>query len=411
MWKVGCIFTVGKENSNMAERNKTTKTNRVVKSGKSTNTKKTLSKKQQQQRKMMIVGIEIVCLLVLLVVVFVWSFVGKINFNSFSEKDAGINEDLSDESRKILEGYTNVALFGLDNRSEGNYKGGQSDVIMIASINNETKEVKLLSVYRDTYLHVGNDVYSKANSAYAKGGAVQAVQMLNSNLDLNITEYVCVDFMAMVEVIDALGGIEVEITEQEMQIINDTLWEYEEISGETLDMYDYLWGSGVQNLTGPQATSYARIRSTAGDDFKRTSRQRIVLEAMLNKAKEADVSTLLDICEVAFDDISTSLSLTEIMNLAKDVKSYTIVSTSGFPFDMTTATISGKGSCVVPISLENNVSQLYAYLFGAEGYVTSETVQFTSDYIEETTGVTENAQSINVSGYNDTAGQDGTVFD
>lgn len=383
----------------------------ATKKNKSKGKTKPLTKKEQQKRKMKIVGIEIVCLIVLLVVVGVWSFVGKINFNSFSEDEAGINADLSAESKEILGQYTNVAFFGLDSRSGGNYSSGQSDVIMIASINNKTKDVKLVSVYRDTYLHIGDDLYKKANSAYAKGGPARAVQMLNSNLDLNITEYVCVDFMALVEVIDALGGVEIEITDQEMKIINDSLWELEEISGETYDMYDYLWGSGVQNLTGPQATAYARIRSTAGDDFKRTSRQRIVLEAMLNKAKQSDISTLLDICKVAFDDISTSLSLTEIMDLAKDVKSYNIVSTSGFPFDMTTKKIDGNGDCVVPISLQNNVSQLYAYLFGTENYVTSETVQFTSDYITEVTGVKLGDSSINTNSYNDTAGQDGTVFD
>lgn len=383
----------------------------ATKKNKSKGKTKPLTKKEQQKRKMKIVGIEIVCLIVLLVVVGVWSFVGKINFNSFSEDEAGINADLSAESKEILGQYTNVAFFGLDSRSGGNYSSGQSDVIMIASINNKTKDVKLVSVYRDTYLHIGDDLYKKANSAYAKGGPARAVQMLNSNLDLNITEYVCVDFMALVEVIDALGGVEIEITDQEMKIINDSLWELEEISGETYDMYDYLWGSGVQNLTGPQATAYARIRSTAGDDFKRTSRQRIVLEAMLNKAKQSDISTLLDICKVAFDDISTSLSLTEIMDLAKDVKSYNIVSTSGFPFDMTTKKIDGNGDCVVPISLQNNVSQLYAYLFGTENYVTSETVQFTSDYITEVTGVKLGTSSINTDSYNDTAGQDGTVFD
>lgn len=373
--------------------------------------KKRLTKKEQQKRKLMIVAAEVGCLALLAIVIFAWSFVGKINFMSFDEDDAGINDDLSAESREILEDYTNVAFFGLDNRSDGNYASGQSDVIMIASIHNKTKEVKLVSVYRDTILHIGDDMYKKANSAYAKGGPSRAVQMLNSNLDLNIKEYVCVDFMAVSEVIDALGGVEIEITEQEMQIVNNTLWEYEEISGEKLDMYDYLWGYGKQTLTGPQATFYARIRSTAGDDFKRTSRQRIVLEAMLNKAKQSDVSTLLDICEVVFDDISTSLSLSEILDLAKDVKDYTIVSTSGFPFDMTAMDVKGNGSSVVPISLENNVSQLYAYLFGTEDYVTSETVQFTSDYITEITGVKLGDSGINTDSYNDTAGQDGTVFD
>lgn len=373
--------------------------------------KKKLTKKEQQKRKLMIVAAEVGCLALLAIIIFAWSFVGKINFQSFDEGNAGINDDLSAESKEILENYTNVAFFGLDSRSEGDYSGGQSDVIMIASIHNKTKEVKLVSVYRDTILHIGDDMYKKANSAYAKGGPSRAVQMLNSNLDLNIKEYVCVDFMALIDVIDALGGVEIEVTEQEMQIINNTLWEYEDISGEKFDMYDYLWEYGEVTLTGPQATAYARIRSTAGDDFKRTSRQRIVLEAMLNKAKQSDISTLLDICEVVFDDISTSLSLSEILDLAKDVKAYTIVSTSGFPFDMTAMDVKGNGSSVVPISLENNVSQLYAYLFGTEDYVTSETVQFTSDYITEITGVKLGDSGINTDSYNDTAGQHGTVFD
>lgn len=378
---------------------------------KTNKSKKALTKKEQQKRKLMIIAAEIGCLALLVIVVLAWNFVGKINFNSFKEDEAGINNDLSAESKQILGDYTNVAFFGLDSRSEGDYEGGQSDVIMIASIHNKTKEVKLVSVYRDTLLHVGDDMYKKANSAYAKGGPERAVQMLNSNLDLNIKEYVCVDFMALIEVIDALGGVEVEVTEQEQLRINETLWEYEEISGKKLEITDYLWEYGNVTLTGPQATFYARIRSTAGDDFKRTSRQRIILEAMLNKAKQSDLSTLLNICEVVFDDISTSLSLSEILDLAKDVKSYTIVSTSGFPFDMTAMTVEGRGSCVVPISLANNVSQLYAYLFGTEGYVTSETVQFTSDYITEITGVKLGDSGINTDSYNDTAGQHGTVFD
>lgn len=375
---------------------------------KSTNGKKALSRRQQQKRKLYIMGGAIIAALILLVVLLVASFVGKINFNSFDEENAGINEDLSNESLEYLEGYTNIALFGLDNRSEGSYKSGQSDTIIVASINDETKEVKLISVYRDTLLNVGDDTFSKANSAYAKGGVERAIQMLNANLDLNITEYVCVDFVALVEVIDALGGVEIDLTQQEAEIINTMLFELEDIMGEKQDL---VWFGGYQTLTGAQATSYARIRSTAGDDFKRASRQRIVLEAMLNKAKSADVGTLIDICNVAFDDISTSLSLTELTDLAKDVRSYSIASTSGFPFEMTATDVPGKGSCVVPINLSQNVSELYGYLFGAESYAPSETVQFTSDYIMEMTGVTSGVSGINTDNFNDTAGQEGTVFD
>lgn len=386
----------------MASRSKTAESTKTAKR------KKKITKRQQQKRKLVIFGIEVLCLLLLLGVLYVWSLWSKIEVDTgFNNSEAGINEDLEDETLETLEGYTNIALFGLDNRSQGQYERGQSDVIMIASINNKTKEVKLVSVYRDTYLSVGDGNFNKANSAYARGGAKQAVQMLNANLDLNITEYACVDWAAVTEAIDALGGVEIEITSQEADQINQYIWEVDEMVG---TKSEYVYGSGKKLLTGTQATTYARIRKTAGADFKRSSRQRIVLEAMLNKAKQSDVKTLLDICNAVFDDISTSLTLNEIITLVKDVQKYTIGSTTGFPFEMTTAQLSGSGSTVVPIGLTDDVSQLHEYLFETTDYQPSKTVQAISDSIIKKTGITEDYKSINVDEFNNTAGQTGTVF-
>ena len=270
--------------------------------------KKKRKKKAQQNNKRIILFVaEMIILVVLLVVLYMVLKADKVNKISIDKENIVVNETV--ENNVTLKGYRNIALFGVDARDKSLGKGNRTDTIMIASINQETGDIKLVSVYRDTYLNLGNDTYNKCNAAYAKGGPEQAINMLNMNLDLNIEDYITVGFTGLIDVIDALGGVEVEITEQEMKIINDTLWEYEDISGEKFDMYDYLWEYGNMNLTGPQATAYARIRSTAGDDFKRTSRQRIVLEAMLNKAKEAKASTLLDICEVAFENISTSLNI------------------------------------------------------------------------------------------------------
>ena len=320
------------------------------------------TKKQQQKRKLMLLGVEVVCLLFLLGVLYVWSVVGKIEFNPMALDDAGINADLADDALLKMKGYTNIALFGLDNRESGSYDTGHSDTIIVASINNTTREVKLLSVYRDTYLRVDSDeTYSKANSAYYKGGPEQAVKMLNANLDLSITDYLCVDWSALVQAIDALGGVDIEITAQEAELINAYIFEIDAMMGTTSPVVS---GEGVKTLTGAQATSYARIRKTAGDDFKRSSRQRIVIEAMLNKAKTASIGTLLEICNVVFDDISTTLELSEILGLAMHVKEYQIVSTSGFPFEMTTRQMSKIGDSVIPIVLENNVKQLHMYLFG-----------------------------------------------
>ena len=372
------------------------------------NSKKKLTKGQKHKRMLIVFCVEVLCLLLLLGIVYIWSLWSKIDVQSdMGDSEAGINEDLDADTVETLEGYTNIALFGLDNRGNGLYERGNSDVIMIASINNKTKEVKLVSVYRDTYLNVGSGKYNKANSAYAKGGAKAAVQMLNTNLDLNIKEYMCVDWNAVVEAVDALGGVEIEITEQERVMINDLIVEIDYFVGSTTTQVKK---AGVQNLTGAQATAYARIRKTAGNDFKRTSRQRIVLEAMLNKAKQSDIKTLMNICEAVFDDVSTSLSLTEILGLARHVKEYTIASTSGFPFEMTTKELAQTNSTVVPVGLEDDVAALHKYLFGTEDYQPSTTVKVISDAIVEKTGISEDSTSIDVDSFNDTAGQQGTVF-
>ena len=370
--------------------------------------KKKLTKRQQQKRKLIIFGVEVLCLILLLGVLYVWSLWQKIDVQSdMGDSEAGINEDIGEETLDMLEGYTNIALFGLDNRGNGLYERGNSDVIMIASINNKTKEVKIVSVYRDTYLNVGSGKYNKANSAYARGGAKAAVQMLNTNLDLNIKEYMCVDWAAVTEAVDALGGVEVDITEQERQLINEWVVEVDYYVGTNSPK---IKEAGLQTLTGAQATTYARLRKTSGSDFKRTSRQRIVMEAMLNKAKTADLTTLKNICEAVFDDISTSLDLTEIIGLARYVKEYTIVSTSGFPFEMTTANLAETNSTVVPVGLEDDVAALHKYLFDTEDYQPSMTVKTISTAIIEKTGISEDSASINVDSYNDTAGQSGTVF-
>jgi LCP family protein required for cell wall assembly len=370
-----------------------------------TDNRRKKKRRKKKRRKLLLIVFEILLLSVLLVAAYFVNMFQKIDFENMDETEAGINEDLDQNTLDSLEGYTNIALFGLDNRSANNYDTGNSDVIMIASINNETKEVKLVSVYRDTYLAVGNGRFAKCNSAYASGGAKQAVQMLNSNLDLDIKEYVCVDWAAMVEVIDDLGGLDLEITQAEMNQINKYKKDIDKVTGKsTPAMTEY----GLVHLDGTQATTYARIRKLAGDDFKRASRQRIVLQALLEKAKKADLATLTSICNSVVDDISTSLSLSQILSLAKSVGSYSIVSTTGFPFDLTTMTLSSQGDCVIPADLAANVKELHEYMFEDYSFVPSNTVQTISDTIMNNTGITGNSALINTDDYNETVGANGT---
>ena len=299
---------------------------------------------------------EILLLAILLVAAYFIGMVNRVKYENMSETEAGINDDLSKDTLESLEGYTNIAVFGLDNRSANNYQEGNSDVVMIASIDNKTKNVKLVSVYRDTFLSVGGGTYFKCNNAYARGGAKQAVQMLNSNLDLDIKEYVCVDWAAVVEVIDDLGGLDLNITQGEMNQINKYKKDVDGVTGKnTPNVTQY----GLVHLDGTQATTYARIRKLSGDDFKRASRQRIVLQAMLEeKAKKANPATLVKICNSVVDDISTTLSLDQMVSLAKDVTKYKISSTTGFPTDLTTKNMPRCGDTVIPADLVTNVKKL-----------------------------------------------------
>lgn len=366
--------------------------------------RKRKKRKKKKSRKLLIFVFEILLLAILLIAAYFVAMVNKIDFQNMNESEAGINEDLNEDTLLSLEGYTNIALFGLDNRSSNNYDTGNSDVIMIASINNKTKEVKLVSVYRDTYLSIGDGKYKKANAAYAAGGAKQAVQMLNSNLDLDIKDYVCVDWAAMVEVIDDLGGLDLNITQAEMQQINKYKKDIDKVTGySTPALTQY----GNIHLDGTQATTYARIRKLAGDDYKRASRQRIVLQAILEKAKKSDIGTLTSICNSVVDDISTSLSISQILLLAKDVKSYNVTSTTGFPFHLTNKDMA-VGDSVIPADLTLNVRELHEYMLDDPAYVPSQTVQAISSTIVNNTGITAESSTVDTSEYNETVGISGT---
>lgn len=359
-------------------------------------------RKKKKSRKIVLFVFEILLLAILLVAAYFIGMVNRVKYENMSETEAGINDDLSKDTLESLEGYTNIAVFGLDNRSANNYQEGNSDVVMIASIDNKTKNVKLVSVYRDTFLSVGGGTYFKCNNAYARGGAKQAVQMLNSNLDLDIKEYVCVDWAAVVEVIDDLGGLDLNITQGEMNQINKYKKDVDGVTGKnTPNVTQY----GLVHLDGTQATTYARIRKLSGDDFKRASRQRIVLQAMLEKANPA---TLVKICNSVVDDISTTLSLDQMVSLAKDVTKYKINSTTGFPTDLTTKNMPRCGDTVIPADLVTNVKKLHEYMFDDAAYTPSQTVQAISETIVNTTGITADSAKINTSDYNETVGATGT---
>jgi LCP family protein required for cell wall assembly len=258
-------------------------------------------------------------------------------------------------------------------------KSTHSDTIIIASINNKTKDVKLVSIYRDTYVNIPDKGYGKLNSAYFKGGYSLALSTINRNFDLDIDEYVTVNFAAVVEAIDLLGGITLDIQKNELKYLNGYVKELNKINGTSVPR---LSSAGTQLVNGTQATAYSRIRYTSGGDFKRTERQRIVISKMLEKVKASDLSTIDSLINEIFPQVYTNLKNTELLNLAKDVLSYDIVDETGFPFEKDAHTYK-KVSYVFPINLQDNVTKLHEFLFEEVGYVPSSTVQDYSSYVED----------------------------
>lgn len=283
-------------------------------------------------------------------------------------------------------GYLNVALFGLDTRENDEEMGSRSDTIIIASLNRETKEVKMSSVYRDTYLQMDDGSYNKANAAYSFGEEEEAVAMLNRNLDMDIDHYITVDFSAMVDVIDALDGIDLEVTEEEIPYLNNYSVEIIENTG--VDTWA-VTEPGYQHLTGVQATAYARIRYTQGDDFRRTERQRLVITKIAEKAQAASLGTLNNIIDRVLPKVRTNFTLPEILAYAKDVKKYQIGESKGFPFELETMELN-VGDSVIPANLEENVKALHNFLFGENGFMPSKKVCDISDEITFLTGVVGN---------------------
>ena len=320
------------------------------------------------------IGVIAVSILLVLVIgggaaaaAYVTSKVDKMEVQKLDVNKLEINKEVEHKT-----GYLNVALFGVDSREASLGKGTRSDTIMIASLNQETGEVKISSVYRDTILQQSDGTYNKANAAYSFGGVEEAVALLNKNLDLNIEHYVAVNFNAMIDVIDTLGGLDIELTEEEVKYTNMYCDETAVVTGRPFE--EDLVGAGVHHLDGVQATSFCRIRYTKGDDFKRTERQRLVIEKIVEKLQAANLATINKIADDVFAEIGTNFTLPEILSYAKDFKKYTLGETTGFPFNKSTGTLSGVGSSVLPTDLAGDVQQLHQFFFGDDGYTPSDVV-------------------------------------
>ena len=305
---------------------------------------------------------------------FVYSKLSKVQYYKLEHVE--INEGVAEQ----LKGYRNIAVFGVDARAD-RYTNTRSDIIMIVSLNQDTNQVKIASVYRDTYLYIDGHGYDKVTHAYAYGGPELAVNTLNKNLDLNITEFVTVNFNAVIDIVDSIGGIQVDVTSEEVGYMNQYI---RDINYEMGRHDATLSGAGTKNLTGAQALAYSRVRYTAGGDFKRTERSRTVLNKTFEKAKTLNVSKLNNLADILLPKILTNVKATEIMSMIPSLRNINISEGEGWPYK--NQFYNNGISYVAPVTLESNVQQLHEHLFNDPDYQVSSKVKEYSNGIINKTG-------------------------
>ena len=302
--------------------------------------------------------------------------IGRMNNVKLNEEELSISEN------ENLDTYRNVAIFGIDSRKDSYGKGNRSDCIIIASINTETHAVKLVSIYRDTYVQIQGHGFDKIAHAYSYGEAPLALKTLNENLDLNITDFVTVNFDAVADAVDALGGIKMKITTAEVQYINGYIDETSQVTGKKSE---HITKAGTYTLDGVQAVAYSRIRYTAGGDHKRTERMRDVIAAMVEKLKTKSVTQINKIADKILPKVYTNLDLADLLSMLPALASFNISESEGWPYNNKGAMIN-EISYGVPVTLESNVKQLHEEVFEDEDYEVPEKIKEISDKIVKKSG-------------------------
>lgn len=323
-----------------------------------------------------------------LALIFSYAYVARImgaiqRPDNFDEKQVR-NEEMSAEQKKHMTGYRTIAVFGVDSRDGNVNKGTNADVIMICNINRDNGEIRLVSIFRDTYLNTNDgNTYNKINSAYAVGGPSQALAALNKNLDLDISEYVTFNWKSVADGINMLGGVDVNITKAEFRYINGFITETVKKTGVPSV---HLKSAGYNHLDGVQAVAYARLRKM-DTDFQRTERQRLIIKESFEKAKKSDLGLLNRILLMEVEQVGTNLTFSDFTELLMDITKYHIGETKGFPFTLGTLKMGKKGDCVIPQTLVTNVSELHNFLFGKENYQPSDMVKKISAKIAADSGM------------------------
>lgn len=268
----------------------------------------------------------------------------KIEKVEIDTNDVGINDEVQEKISEYKSDVTNIALFGID-ATEGNE--GRSDSIIIATIDATHNKLKLTSIMRDSFVTISSRGQDKINHAYAFGGPQLAIKTLNENFDLNIEDFVAVNFTTMPKIIDKLGGVTINITSEEVSHIPG------------------IYSAGTYNLTGQQALAYSRIRYASGGDYVRTDRQRTVLNKVFEKLLATNVTKYPSILSEVLPMLKTSLEYSEILDLGNKVlkMGVTNLEQERFPKDGYSQGQTMSGVYYLTFDKEQTVKQLHDYIF------------------------------------------------
>lgn len=341
---------------------------------------KTKKKKIGIFLKIIIVLLIILAILLGTIFLFIKIKLDKVQKIELSDEDLGI-EKVTEQN---LSGYRNIAIFGVDSRSDDYGIGNRSDCIIIASINNSTGKIKLISVYRDTYVNIEGHGLDKITHAYSYGEAPLAINTLNKNLDLNIKEFVTVNFDSVAEAVDKLGGINLEITSEEIKYINGYIDETSRVTGK---QSNHITEPGTIAVDGVQAVAYSRIRYTDGGDYKRAERMRTVIEAMFTKLKFKNIVDINSFADSILPCVYTNISAGDIISMIPNIAKYRVSESIGWPYE--TKGITFDRWYGIPITLESNILKLHKEVFEEKNYNTSDTVKSISESIIKKTGYTK----------------------
>ena len=363
-------------------------------------------KAKKRKRRIKIIILEVIVLIGILV------FAGYSYVNSRLEMvqrlpwdpDEVKNLEISEEKQEQMLGYWTIAIFGVDSRNSSVGKGNNSDVNILCNINQETGEIRLVSVFRDTYLNISDkNSYNKINAAYLQGGPEQAVKAMNKNLDLDIDDYATFNWKAVADAINLLGGIDVEISKAEFYYINAFISETVKATGIGSTQ---LKSAGMNHLDGVQAVAYGRLR-LMDTDYARTERQRKVISLAFEKLKKADWATVNNVIQTVFPQVATSVDMGDLLTLGRNVSRYHLSETTGFPTERKEINMGSKGACVIPNTLESNVTELHQFLFGDQNYIPTDTVKTISNKIMSDAGQVQNGKPN--SGRGETSQEETTV--